>query len=68
MTRHAISTIAWAVVLTFGAGFYAGAVFGVITSPAAYDAKTVERHLREVFCEQAVRHNLMTTCVVPDPK
>ena len=64
MTRHVISTVAWAVALTFAAGFYAGAVFGVITSPAAHDARVIEKRLREVFCEQVVLNKLMTTCKV----
>ena len=64
MTRHVISTVAWAVVLTFAAGFCAGAVFGIVTSPAAHDAKVIEKRLREVFCEQIVLNKLMTTCKV----
>ena len=64
MSRHVISTVAWAIVLTFGAGFYAGAVFGIVTSPSAYDSRVIEKRLREVFCEQAVRNGFMTTCKV----
>lgn len=64
MTRHAISTVAWAVTFVFAAGFYAGMVFGMVTSPAAYDYKTVERHLRMVFCEQAIKNRLIQTCEV----
>lgn len=62
--RHEASTVAWLVVLVFGAGFYAGALFGTVTSPAAYDARVIELRLRTVFCEQAVRNKLMTTCEV----
>ena len=64
MTRHVISTVAWAVAFVFAAGFYAGAVFGIVTSPAAHDAKVIEKRLREVFCEQIVLNKLMTTCKV----
>lgn len=64
MTRHVISTVAWAVVAVFTAGFYAGAVFGVITSPAAYDYNTVQKHLRLVFCEQAIKNKILKTCEV----
>ena len=64
MTRHVISTVAWAVALTFAAGFYAGAVFGVVTSPAAYDSRVIEKRLRLVFCEQAIKNKLIQTCEV----
>ena len=64
MTRHAYSTIAWVVAAVFAGGFYCGAWFGVVTSPAAYDAKTIEKHLQHVFCVQAIRNNLTTTCRV----
>lgn len=64
MSRHVISTVAWVVVAVFAAGFYAGAVFGMVTSPAAYDFKTVEKHLRMVFCEQAIKNRLIQTCEV----
>ena len=64
MTRHALSTAAWVALFIFAAGFYAGAVFGVIVSPAAHDARVIEKRLREVFCEQVVLNNLMTTCKV----
>ena len=64
MSRHAYSTIAWAVLAVFLAGFYAGAVFGVIVSPAAHDSRVIEKRLREVFCEQIVLNKLMTTCKV----
>lgn len=64
MTRHVISTAAWAVAFVFAAGFYAGAVFGIVTSPAAHDSRVIEKRLREVFCEQIVLNKLMTTCKV----
>lgn len=64
MSRHVISTVAWVVVAVFAAGFYCGAVFGMVTSPAAYDFKTVEKHLRMVFCEQAIKNKLIHTCEV----
>lgn len=64
MTRHAISTVAWAVLFVFVAGFYCGAWFGVVTSPAAYDVKVVEKHLRYVFCEQVIKNKLLTNCEV----
>jgi len=62
--KHEASTIAWVVALVFGAGFYAGTWFGNVTSPARHDATVIEQRLREVFCEQAVRNNLMTKCEV----
>ena len=64
MTRHVISTAAWVIAFAFAAGFYVGAVFGVIVSPAAHDARVIEKRLREVFCEQVVLNKLMTTCKV----
>ena len=64
MSRHAISTVAWAVVFVFGAGFYVGAWFGTVTSPAAYNAQVVERHLRVVFCDRAIKNKLINTCEV----
>lgn len=64
MSRHAISTVAWAITFVFVAGFYCGAWFGVVTSPAAYDFKTVERHLRTVFCERAIANKMIQTCEV----
>lgn len=64
MSRHVISTVAWVIALTFAAGFYAGAWFGVVTSPAAYDAKTIEKHLRMVFCQRAIQNKLLQTCEV----
>ena len=64
MSRHAISTVAWAVLFVFGAGFYVGAWFGVVNSPAAYDAKTIEKHLQMVFCERAIANKLLQTCEV----
>lgn len=64
MSRHAISTGAWLFCFVFAAGFYAGTWFGMVTSPAAYDAKIVELRLRTVFCEQAILNKLMTRCEV----
>ena len=62
MTRHAYSTIAWVALAVFLAGFYCGAWFGVVTSPAAFDAKVIEKRLRLVFCEQAIKNKLIQTC------
>lgn len=65
---HAISTQAWviAIALTVGAtaGFTVGMFYGLKNSPSYHDALKVEYRLREVFCEQAVRNKLMTTCEV----
>lgn len=64
MNRHLLSTIAICAAFVFGAGFYVGAWFGVTTSPAAYDARIIERRLQEVFCEQTLKNKLLTTCKV----
>ncbi len=62
--RHEASTAAWVFALVFGAGFYAGVWVGNVTSPARHDTRMVEERLRTVFCEQAIRNKLMTTCEV----
>ena len=62
--KHEVSTIAWAFVLVFIAGLYTGMYVGVRTAPSYHDAQVIEKRLREVFCEQAVRKKLMTTCEV----
>ena len=64
MSRHVFSTIAWVVAAVFAAGFYFGAWFGVVTSPAAFDARVIEKRLRLVFCEQAIKNKLIQTCEV----
>ena len=64
MTRHVYSTIAWVVAAVFAGGFYFGAWFGVVTSPAAFDANVIEKRLRMVFCEQALKNKLINTCDV----
>ena len=60
--KHEISTAAWAFVMVFLAGLYAGVYLGIRTGPSYHDAQVIEKRLREVFCEQAVRKRLMTTC------
>jgi len=62
--KHEISTWAWVVTFSFTLGFYAGLYVGNVTSPARHDARMIEQRLRMVFCEQAVRNKLMTTCEV----
>lgn len=65
---HAISTQAWVIVIALvigaTAGFTAGMLIGLKNSPSYHDALRVEYRLREVFCEQAIRNNLMKTCEV----
>lgn len=62
--KHEVSTAAWVFCFVFGAGFYVGVWVGNVTSPARHDARTIELRLREVFCEQALKNKLMTTCEV----
>ena len=62
--RHEVSTWAWAVVIVFIAGLYVGIYFGIRTAPSYHDAQVIEKRLRAVFCEQAVRNKLMPTCEV----
>lgn len=64
MSPHVFSTAAWAAVLVFGAGFYAGAWFGNVTSPARHDQQVIEKRLREVFCEQIVLNGILPSCKV----
>ena len=61
---HAISTVLLSGLLVFGLGTCAGFVIGVQQSPSYYDALRVEQRLREVFCEQAVKNNVLQTCEV----
>ena len=60
--KHEISTAILAAVFVFGAGFYAGIYFGVRTAPSYHDAIVIEKRLREVFCEQAVKNGTLKTC------
>lgn len=62
--KHEISTWAWVLALTAlfaaQAGYFAGAYYG----PSYFEARKIEVHLRHVFCEQAIRNNLLKTCEV----
>ena len=60
--RHEISTAILAAAFVFGAGFYAGVYAGVRTAPSYHDALVIEKRLREVFCEQAVKNGTLKTC------
>lgn len=61
---HRASTYAWVAVLLLAVGGQIGFWFGVRAAPSYHDARVIEQHLRAVFCEQAVRNKLMTTCEV----
>lgn len=61
---HRIVTWAWTALLLLTSGFTAGAWVGMKFGPSYHDALTVERRLREVFCEQAIRNQLLKTCEV----
>lgn len=64
MNWHALSTHAWLIAIAASVGAAGGFVVGLQFSPSYHDALRVEYRLREVFCEQAVRNNLMKTCEV----
>ena len=64
MNWHALSTHAWLIAIAASVGGAGGFVVGLQFSPSYHDALRVEYRLREVFCEQAVRNNLMKTCEV----
>lgn len=60
--KHEISTAILAAGFIFLAGFYAGVYAGVRTAPSYHDALVIEKRLREVFCEQAVKNGTLKAC------
>lgn len=67
MTPHHLSTYAWGALLVLCVGLAVGFAAGLRYSPSYQDALMVERRLREVFCEQAVKNGLLKTCEVMTP-
>ena len=62
--RHEIITVLVSGVIMLGVGACAGFAVGVRESPSYQDAMRIEQRLREVFCEQAVKNNVLRTCEV----
>jgi hypothetical protein len=59
---HKAASIAWLLAFAVGTGFAGGYWLGVQHSPSFLDAIVMEKRLREVFCEQALRHGLLRQC------
>ncbi len=60
--RQAIALVICLVLLAAGASFVAGFKTGLYTSWSYLDVATVERRMREVFCEQAIRNGMIKAC------
>lgn len=59
-----LSALAWVIFVAAAAGAVGGFLAGVRYGPSYYDAVLIDGHLREVFCEMAVKNSLLKNCYV----